>query len=55
MLVGCHQEPAASTSQAPASGPAKVRIGYLGLTCEAAMFVAYENGFFKDEGWTSSS
>ena len=33
-----------------ASGPAKVRIGYLGLTCEAAMFAAYENGYYKDEG-----
>lgn len=38
--------PAAEPS---ASGPAKVRIGYLGLTCEAAMFAAYENGYFTDE------
>jgi NitT/TauT family transport system substrate-binding protein len=25
-------------------------VGYLGLTCEAAMFVAHENGFFREEG-----
>ena len=31
-------------------GPAKVQVGYLGLTCEAAMFVAQEKGFFKEEG-----
>src|SRR5262245_14440730 len=28
----------------------KVRIGYVGLTCEASIFAAYEKGFFKDEG-----
>ena len=45
--------PGAPSSSAPsssASGPAKVRIGYLGLTCEAAMFAAQEKGFFKEEG-----
>ena len=34
-----------------ASGdPAKVRVAYLGLTCEAAMFVAQEKGYFEEEG-----
>jgi NitT/TauT family transport system substrate-binding protein len=28
----------------------KVKIGYFGNTCEAPLFAAYENGFFKDEG-----
>jgi NitT/TauT family transport system substrate-binding protein len=28
----------------------KVRVGYIGITCEAAIFSAVENGFFKDEG-----
>ena len=28
----------------------KVRVGYIGLTCEAPIFSAYENGFFKEEG-----
>jgi NitT/TauT family transport system substrate-binding protein len=39
---GCHRN-----SQASAN---KVRIAYIGLTCEAPIFVAYEKGFFKDEG-----
>jgi len=28
----------------------KVRVGYIGLTCEASIFSAVENGYFKDEG-----
>lgn len=28
----------------------KVRIAYIGLSCEAPIFVAYEKGFYKDEG-----
>jgi NitT/TauT family transport system substrate-binding protein len=28
----------------------KVKVAYIGLTCEAAMFVAQEKGFFKEEG-----
>jgi NitT/TauT family transport system substrate-binding protein len=28
----------------------KVKIGYVGLTCDSDLFVAYEKGFFKDEG-----
>ena len=27
-----------------------LKVAYLGLTCEAPIFVAYEKGFFKDEG-----
>ena len=27
-----------------------MKVGYLGLTCEAAMFVAQEKGFFTEEG-----
>jgi NitT/TauT family transport system substrate-binding protein len=44
--------PGCGSSSAPeaSAGAAKVKVGYLGLTCEAAMFVAYEKGFFKDEG-----
>jgi NitT/TauT family transport system substrate-binding protein len=29
---------------------AKAYVSYLGLTCEAPLFVAYEKGFFKEEG-----
>src|SRR5256885_14170627 len=28
----------------------KVRVGYIGLTCEAPIYVAFEKGFFKEEG-----
>jgi NitT/TauT family transport system substrate-binding protein len=28
----------------------KVRVGWIGLTCEASIFSAVENGYFKDEG-----
>jgi NitT/TauT family transport system substrate-binding protein len=47
MSGGCR-----SDSNAPGSvaGAGKVRVGYLGLTCEAAMFVAQEKGFFTEEG-----
>jgi sulfonate transport system substrate-binding protein len=47
MSGGCR-----SDSNAPGSvaGAGKVRVGYLGLTCEAAMFVAREKGFFTEEG-----
>src|SRR3954463_3931293 len=35
-----------------ASGGAsnKIRVGYIGLTCEAPIFSAVEKGFFKEEG-----
>ncbi len=45
LLLGCGKE-AASNSQ-PSN---KVRIGYIGLTCEAPIFTAVEKGFFKEEG-----
>lgn len=30
-------------------GLTKIKVGYMGITCEAPLFVAMENGFFKDE------
>lgn len=45
-FAGCNNaEPPANSSQPP-----KLKVAYLGLTCEAPIFVAQENGFFKDEG-----
>jgi NitT/TauT family transport system substrate-binding protein len=41
------------SSQKSTAAPANskhVRIGYIGLTCEAPIYVAYEKGFFKEEG-----
>ncbi len=43
---------AACSKEASSSGQSsnKVRIGYIGLTCEAPIFTAVEKGFFKEEG-----
>ena len=40
-----HESPVAGTT-----GLTKVRVGYIGLTCEAPIFAAVEKGFFKEEG-----
>ena len=37
-------------SRVAANGRTKVRIGYIGLTCEAPLFTAVEKGFFAEEG-----
>ena len=41
---------AGANQQATAAESNKVRVGYIGLTCEASIFSAVENGYFKDEG-----
>jgi NitT/TauT family transport system substrate-binding protein len=46
LLVGCGPEE--STTSSSASN--KIRVGYIGLTCEAPIFTAVEKGFFKEEG-----
>ena len=48
LLVACNKS--ADNSAAPVGGSMKVRVGYIGLTCEAPIFTAVEKGFFKDEG-----
>jgi NitT/TauT family transport system substrate-binding protein len=53
MLSGCRQGTDSSPDRGtgPSSNePTKVKICYLGLTCEPAIFVAHEKGFFKEEG-----
>src|SRR5256714_1827175 len=44
LLVGCRKN--AATGDASN----KIRVGYIGLTCEAPIFSAIEKGFFKEEG-----
>jgi NitT/TauT family transport system substrate-binding protein len=44
-FTGCGKQ-----AETPATGPANVRVGYIGLTCEAPIFTAVEKGFFKEEG-----
>ena len=49
-LWGCKKaEPNAAVSP-EANGLTKIRVGYIGLTCEAPIYVAVEKGFFKEEG-----
>src|SRR6266576_1901520 len=44
---GCNRSDSGETT---ASGLTKIRVGYIGLTCEAPIFTAVEKGFFKEEG-----
>jgi NitT/TauT family transport system substrate-binding protein len=43
-FLSCNKAPSSS------SGLTKIKVGYIGLTCEAPIFTAYEKGFFKEEG-----
>ena len=45
LLTGCGRN---NSNSSAASN--KIRVGYVGLTCEAPIFSAVENGFFKEEG-----
>ncbi len=45
LLTGCKK-----SAESPAADSGKVRVGYIGLTCEAPIFTAVEKGFFKEEG-----
>ena len=46
LAYGCNRD----ASDASANGLTKIKVGYIGITCEAPIFSAYELGFFKDEG-----
>src|SRR5262252_3386091 len=45
LLTGCGGKDSASSATSN-----KIRVGYIGLTCEAPIFSAVEKGFFKEEG-----
>src|SRR5213595_426560 len=45
ILTGCRK-----TAATAAADAARVRVGYIGLTCEAPIFTAVEKGFFKEQG-----
>ena len=45
IVSGCNKGPDGSSA-----GSNKVKVCYLGLTCEPPIFVAYEKGFFQEEG-----
>jgi NitT/TauT family transport system substrate-binding protein len=44
--VGCGSKP----KPAEPGEPIKIKIAYLGLTCEAPIFVAHEKGMYQEEG-----
>src|SRR4051812_4524409 len=48
--AGCKRSTAGSAAGGGGGETTKVRIGYIGLTCEAPIFTAVEKGFFKEEG-----
>jgi NitT/TauT family transport system substrate-binding protein len=43
---GCGQAP----EPTPAGASPKIKVAYIGITCEAPIFIAAEKGFFADEG-----
>jgi NitT/TauT family transport system substrate-binding protein len=45
LLPGCGRKNSNSSTNSN-----KIRVGYIGLTCEAPIFTAVEKGFFKEEG-----
>ena len=45
VVAGCNKKSGSSVQNSN-----KVRVGYIGLTCEAPIYAAYEKGFFKEEG-----
>ena len=46
LFTGCGKK----TSTTKVVNSKHVKIGFIGLTCEAPIYTAYEKGFFKDEG-----
>jgi len=50
LVVMCCALAVVSCSKSGSQAENKVRVGYIGLTCEAPIFTAVEKGFFKEEG-----
>jgi sulfonate transport system substrate-binding protein len=52
LLTGCNrsQESPGASSGSTNAALTKIRVGYIGITCEAPIYSAVENGFFKEEG-----
>lgn len=48
LLAGCSKDDGVAGTTA--EGLTKIKVGYIGLTCEAPLFVAKEQGFFKEFG-----
>ena len=50
VLVGLFVVSCNKSSSSKIVNSKHVRIGFIGLTCEAPLYTAYEKGFFKEEG-----
>lgn len=50
LIIGVLLPAGCNRSSSESGQTMKVQVGYIGLTCEAPIFSAYENGFFKEEG-----
>jgi len=50
LLSGCKQSQESAVTPGATNGLVKIRVGYIGLTCEAPIYMAVEKGFFKEEG-----
>src|SRR5215212_7608823 len=48
--LSCDRPKSASDRLDPKTGLTKVKVGYIGITCEAPIFSAVEKGFFTEEG-----
>src|SRR5437899_11643272 len=48
--AGCGKNAGKVGDKNASKEPVKLTVAYLGLTCEAPIFVAYEKGFYKEEG-----
>jgi NitT/TauT family transport system substrate-binding protein len=48
--ASCDRKSESSSGGTTPEGLTKIRVGYIGLTCEAPIFSAFEKGFFKEEG-----
>jgi NitT/TauT family transport system substrate-binding protein len=50
LVWGCKKSEQSAAVPATENGLTKIRVGYIGLTCEAPIYTAVEKGFFKEEG-----
>jgi NitT/TauT family transport system substrate-binding protein len=50
LLWGCKKSEQSAAAPETGNGLTKIRVGYIGLTCEAPIYTAVEKGFFKEEG-----
>ena len=50
LLCGCKKNEQNTAAPTAGDGLVKIRVGYIGLTCEAPIYMAVEKGFFKEEG-----